>query len=122
MNMHRTKEKGITIIALVITIIILIILAGIGLNLVLSDDGIISTAGYAREQHKIYAIQENLELKKGDLATQEEGKLDIHKYLDLIEEKGIIDESDIDENHEESYDVTVEDKYVFLVEKVEILK
>ena len=38
------KQTGITLIALVITIIILIILAGVSINLVVGDNGIITTA------------------------------------------------------------------------------
>ena len=38
----KTKEmKGITLIALVITIVVLMILAGVSINTVLGDDGII---------------------------------------------------------------------------------
>ena len=41
----KTKEmKGITLIALVITIVVLMILAGVSINTVLGDDGIIQKA------------------------------------------------------------------------------
>ena len=43
------KEKGITLVSLVVTIIILIILAGISINIVLGDNGIINKAQQARE-------------------------------------------------------------------------
>ena len=35
------KEKGITLVALVVTVIILLILAGVTLNIVLGDNGLI---------------------------------------------------------------------------------
>lgn len=35
--MKKTKEKGITLIALVVTIVVLLILAGITIQLVLTD-------------------------------------------------------------------------------------
>ena len=50
------KENGITLIALVITIIILIILAGISINLLLGDNGIVRKAQQAKtdtEQSRI---------------------------------------------------------------------
>ncbi len=44
-----SKEKGITLIALVITIIILIILATVTLNVVLGEGGLIQKAQQAKE-------------------------------------------------------------------------
>lgn len=41
-------QKGITLVALVVTIIVLIILAGISISLVLGDNGIITKAKEAR--------------------------------------------------------------------------
>ena len=43
----RREEKGITLVALVVTIIVLIILAGVTLNIVLDNDGIINKAKQA---------------------------------------------------------------------------
>ena len=45
----KDSTAGITLIALVITIIVLIILAGISINLILGDNGIISKAEAAKE-------------------------------------------------------------------------
>ena len=42
------KEAGITLISLVITIIILIILAGISINMILGEDGLIKRAQQAK--------------------------------------------------------------------------
>ena len=46
--MKSNLEKGITLIALIITIIILLILAGIALNLTLGENGIINIAKRAQ--------------------------------------------------------------------------
>lgn len=46
----KNMEKGITLVALVVTIVILLILAGITLNLVLSDDGIFGKAQEAKNK------------------------------------------------------------------------
>lgn len=35
------KQKGITLVALVVTIVVLLILAGVSINLVLGDNGIV---------------------------------------------------------------------------------
>jgi len=50
--------KGITLIALVITVIILIILAGVAINLTIGENGIFSKAKYARDK---YLNEESLE-------------------------------------------------------------
>ena len=43
-------NKGITLVALVVTIVVLLILAGISLNLVLGENGIITRAQEARDK------------------------------------------------------------------------
>ena len=48
---ERRKEKGITLVALVVTIIVLIILAGVTLNIVLDQNGIINKAKQATEDY-----------------------------------------------------------------------
>ena len=45
----KTKEmKGITLVALVVTIVVLLILAGVSINLVLGNNGIIAKAKYSK--------------------------------------------------------------------------
>ena len=43
-NKRILKERGITLIALVVTIVVLLILAGVSLNAVFGQDGIIQKA------------------------------------------------------------------------------
>ena len=45
-----TKQNGITLIALIVTIVVLLILAGITISLVFSDNGIIKKAQEAAEK------------------------------------------------------------------------
>ena len=40
----KKTEKGITLVALVVTIVVLLILAGVSINLVLGNNGIIAKA------------------------------------------------------------------------------
>ena len=42
--MKRTNEKGITLIALVLTIIVLLILAGVSISMLTGDNGILGQA------------------------------------------------------------------------------
>lgn len=44
------KEKGITLVALVVTIVVLLIITGVGIHLVIGDNGIIPKADEARDE------------------------------------------------------------------------
>ena len=44
------NNKGITLVALVVTIVVLLILAGVSINLVLEDNGIVKRAQDAKNK------------------------------------------------------------------------
>ncbi len=77
LNKERNKimqrnTKGITLIALVVTIIVLIILAGVSINLVLGENGIVSKTKKAKENTELAKVEEETTLN--ELAKQiEEG-------------------------------------------------
>ena len=52
--------KGITLIALVITIVVLLILAGVSINLLLGDNGIITKAKEAQDSYSKSAVKEKV--------------------------------------------------------------
>ncbi len=58
MREKELKEKGITLIALVITVVILIILATVTLNVVLGEGGLIQRAQQAKELTEQAALEE----------------------------------------------------------------
>ena len=63
-KLELKETKGITLVALVVTIIILIILAGVSISLVLGDDGIMQKARNAKTNTE---ISEAKELAKMDI-------------------------------------------------------
>ena len=71
-NILLKKSNGITLIALVVTIIVLIILAGISINLILGDNGIITKAQEAKKAQEKAEIIESLQL---EIAAKEAEKL-----------------------------------------------
>ena len=97
------KNKGITLIALVITIIILIILAGVSISVLFNQDGIITKAKKAKEDYAnaqneeaktigtlINSIDGNIneetgstssELKDWEYTTTNDGKIILSKYI-----------------------------------------
>ena len=60
-DLNLENSKGITLIALVISIIVMLILAGISLNAVIGDNGIITQAQNATYMQKCAAIEEYLQ-------------------------------------------------------------
>ena len=74
LNKKLKNNKAITLIALVITIMVLIILAGVSINLVLGDNGIITKAKQGKENYLVAANEEqemltNVEEYLGTLGT-----------------------------------------------------
>ena len=59
-------QKGITLVALVITIIVLLILAGITISLTLGQDGILKKAEEAGKNYQQAAKSENQQLQDLD--------------------------------------------------------
>lgn len=66
----RKNSRGITLIALVITIIVLLILAGVSLSLVAGSNGIIGKASSAVDKTNHAQIAEEVELAMAELQTQ----------------------------------------------------
>ncbi len=67
------NNKGITLVALVVTIVVLLILAGVSINLVLGDNGIIAKAKEA--QRKSAEATQNDLIGMNELAQQLEEKI-----------------------------------------------
>ena len=80
----RKTEKGITLVALVVTIVVLLILAGVSINLVLGNNGIIAKAKDA-ETKSAEASQNDLKgmnalTEEMNNAFGEKPKVDLSKY------------------------------------------
>lgn len=58
------NRRGITLVALVITMIVLIILAGISINLILGENGILKRAKIAKEEYEDAKKNEEIDLEK----------------------------------------------------------
>lgn len=109
------KEKGITLIALVITIIVLIILAGVSINLVLGDNGIITKAKWAKKTYGEEAVREKVTLILGEYITEEnETNQNLHTYLEQQATAGKIESTE--ENQDGTQSVVVDDYIVTIDE------
>ena len=112
------NSKGITLIALVITIIVLIILAGVSINILLGQNGLIEKAKNSKEKYEIEQILEQLELVKANLKL-DNIEFTIDNYLARLEESNnvdfILDERVDDDN---AY-IIVNNNYKYLLEHEE---
>ena len=64
--MKPRKQKGITLVALVVTIVVLLILAGVTINLVIGQNGLINRAREAAQKTKEKTSQELDEIEKAE--------------------------------------------------------
>ena len=62
--LNKRGQAAITLVALVVTIVVLILLAGVSINLVIGNNGIMQKAAKGREDYKVAAINEQLDLNK----------------------------------------------------------
>ena len=63
---NKIKASGVTLVALVITIIVLLILAGVSLNLTLGENGLLKKAELAKAEHENAKNREKNELEKAE--------------------------------------------------------
>ena len=110
-------ENGITLIALVVTIVVLLILAGITISLVFGSNGVIKKVQEANENTKIAQVREQLELAKGPEYIEGNGKYNPDSYFERIETEGIIGNKDTDviDNGDGTYEVTTTPGYIFKI-------
>lgn len=93
----KNNDKGITLIALVITIIVLLILAGISIAFLTGENGIISRATNAKFEKEKSEIKEMLGLSVNTIAIEQKQKQDdlanYYKEQETFVEKGKFDTS-----------------------------
>ena len=71
--LKNKKEKGITLIALVITIIVLLILAGISIAMLTGDNGVLTKATESKNETTQATAEEMVKLAIGSLQTKNLG-------------------------------------------------
>lgn len=117
------KNKAITLISLVITIILLIILASVAINLSIGENGIFKRAKWATEKYKIEQIRETVEIGILDSELQRanvneeltiEGALQdlvenkIFESIDKEEQLGYTGEYEVKLKYNENHKVVIE--------------
>ena len=86
--MKRTKQNGITLIALVITIIVLLILAGVSIATLTGENGILTRANDAKVETRGAAVEEEKDLWKANKLANEYSNGDVETLTELLERIG----------------------------------
>ncbi len=110
--MKMKKNKGITLIALIITIIVLLILAGVTIAMLTGENGILSKAQTAAEKTKRAEAEEQVRL--AILASYDNiGKIDKEKLIENLNKiKGIEQITEIPESNKvivNGYEIDLEE-------------
>ena len=83
----RKKQQGITLIALAVTIIVMLILAGVTIAALTSESGIINQANTAKETNKVAKTEEEARLEYSNLILEKQmdGHGETTELSDVIE-------------------------------------
>ena len=120
------SPKGITLVALVVTIIVLLILAGVAINLTIGNNGLFTRADKAKEEHKKAQIIEYLDMKlleeqsihyeEGNRKIIEATRENVYNNKKDLEKIGKeVEVREVEGNEEDAYFYVVVDKGVYKV-------
>lgn len=111
------QVRGITLVALVITIVILIVLATISVN-VITNGGLISRSQSGKEVHELQREKERLELIKGEVASNQNhiGIVTVDTYIEELINQGITVKGKVTDNKDGSKTVIIDTEYSVTIE------
>ena len=92
----RNNKKGITLIALVITIIVLLILAGVSIATLTGDNGILTQANHAKIETRAGTVEEIVNLWKNDINLGEYTDMTVETEEEMLQR--ILNEEYVYEN------------------------
>ena len=127
------NNKGITMIALIITIIVMLILAGVALSFTIGEDGVINKAEETEEKQKRATERDRIQLAMADAQIKGMKEITWNNFEDsVIKEFGntaqVVNERKdfflvkVGENEYTAYKAgKVEDEYKLIKEKIPVL-
>ena len=95
--MIKKKEKGITLIALVVTIVVLLILASVSIAMLTGENGVITQAKLAKESTRGGDVQETIDLTISDNKLKETGKKTKETLVNELYNDGKLTEKEVEE-------------------------
>ncbi len=111
MENKRRKENGITLVALIVTIIIMLILAAVSINLAVGNGGVIGQAQNAKKSHEEVAYEENRDQQYLEYVLKGEDKYHDLEVEDNKTEHLSLDVTELEEGDELEHTHIFESKY-----------
>ena len=93
---NKGKTKGITLIALVITIIIILILAGISITALSGDNGLINNAIRAREENRGATVEEEKEIWEINKEAYNDNSKSVEEFIQELVNRNLLSEEEKD--------------------------
>lgn len=128
MNMKKARERGIALTTLVITIIILLILAGVSLNGLYGNKGMIANINRDKEESRIAEIKTNIQIEVLETQTKNEsGIITLAQFEIILEKYGTLSGTDTSNifnlvltvtEDEDTYEIPVSEIWSGLEDKV----
>ena len=97
-KLNLKNKNAITLIALVVTIVVLLILAGVTISLLLDENGIIAKSKDARNANRAGTIRDEITLWEADKVASENGAgshESMDAFLARLKTRGLINDEDI---------------------------
>ena len=97
-KLNLKNKNAITLIALVVTIVVLLILAGVSINLIVDENGIIQKSRDARNASRAGTIRDEISLWEAEKFASDNGAgshESMDDFLTRLKERGLISEDDI---------------------------
>ena len=124
MKENLKQEKAITLIALVITVIVLLILAGVSIAMLTGDNGIITQATKSKEQTEQASDEEKIQLAVLGAKIDDNGyseSLDYKRLREELEKQFGNQKLDVIEKGYGSFLVTINDREYYVNNDKEII-
>ena len=116
------NQKGITLVALIITIIVMLILAGVIITAAVADGGVISRAQGAKQEQKVATEIEQIKAEMAGYLVKGNGKLNMSlfggdkkisvngKSYDVVEDTNVNEVYEIVKNENEEYIIKIKNE------------
>ena len=86
-KMEKDRRKAVTLLSLVITVIVLIVLAGITISLTIGEQGIFKHGQEAKVKQEIAQYIDKIELARGEATIEKLGRVTLDDLIKKIQEK-----------------------------------
>ena len=112
------SKKGITIIALIITVVVLLILAGISVSLVVDKDGLLNSSKETKEEVRAKMIEQKKEVwsLENQLNKGTSQEITWEQFLESLETDGMITSEEKQEIIEKGK-ITIANKTIIFVKE-----